>query len=140
MSLETHAFMARDGLPDLARWQAAIDAAGLPLQLHPELDLSKDSGFSPCKLKGEDSGFEIYVDEAKELLASYPHLEERLAGQDCAVSFRWGGDMKECACVLAAAYALAKDFDAVVYYPDDDMVYSLDELLEETNQCLAKCG
>ena len=48
MSMELYAFIA--SLPDRDSWQAKIDDAGLDLQLDPDLDLSRDSGFSPCML------------------------------------------------------------------------------------------
>ena len=39
--------------------------------------------------------------------------------------------MNECACVLAASAGLVKLCDAVAYYPDDDLTYNLNGLLEE---------
>ena len=68
MSLELYAFL--DSLPDRAAWQAAIDQIGIDLKLDPELDLAKDSGFSPCEIKGCRSGFEILVEKAADVLGA----------------------------------------------------------------------
>jgi hypothetical protein len=54
-----------------------------------------------------------------------------VGGRDVAITFRWGGDMSECACVLIVSAALAKTFGAIVHYHDDDMLSSGDELVEE---------
>ena len=137
MSLELYAFLKGERLPDRARWQDSISAIGFPLQLDPALDPSSDTGFSPCQLVGQQSGFEIYHGPAQEILASYPHLATVVGDRDYTITFCWGGDLRECGCVLGAAAALVKDFDAVTYYPDDDIVTTdFQELVAEARQCL----
>ena len=71
-----------------------------------------------------------------ELLTAYPQLKENTGLRDYSISFRWGGDMAECACVLIASAALAKSFGALVYYPDDNLLYSYDDLVREAKQAL----
>jgi hypothetical protein len=136
MSLEQHAFLTRGSVPSRADWQAAIVRLGFDLQIYPGLKPFEDSGFLPCKLGAKDSGFEIYYDPADELLTAYPQMKEKVGHRDYCISFRWGGDMAECACVLIASAALAKSFDAVVYYPDDDLIYSLDALVSDAKEAL----
>ncbi len=60
-----------------------------------------------------------------------PRLKEEIGSRDCAINYRWGGDMAECACVLIVSAALAKSFGAVVHYEDDDLLYSAEQLVEE---------
>ncbi|MGD1275904.1 MAG: hypothetical protein ABR964_01615 [Tepidisphaeraceae bacterium] len=137
MSLELHVFLKRANLPDRAGWQHEIDAIGLPIQLDAALDPRTNTGFSPVKLKGIASGFELDHGNAGELLSTYPHLRPVVADRDTALSFRWGGDLKECGCVLGAAAALVKAFDAVAYYAEDDVAYKdYQQLLIESRQCL----
>jgi hypothetical protein len=136
MSLELHIFLKREVTPDRLRWQESIDALGMPLTLNPDLDLSKDSGFSPSKLNGEDSGFEIYPTDAREVLSAYPHLSSIVGNCDYVISFRWGGDLKECASVLFAVAALVKDCGGIAYSPHDDTVCDFDQLVAEAKQCL----
>jgi len=128
----------RDQLPDRSTWQASIDRLGFPVLLDRELRIPGDTGFVPCKLADRESGFEVYVDEADPLLNEYATLREAASAMDCAITFRWGGDLAECACGLAAAAALVVDFGGVAYYPDDDLIYTLDGLREDIQGCLAE--
>jgi hypothetical protein len=137
MSIEMHVLVA-DRVPERSEWQAAIDALGIPLQLDPELNVVKDSGYSPCKLRGEDSGFELSDEPTPDLLDAFPTLASAAPAQVAkAITFRWGGDMKECACVLGAAAGLLSGFSAVAYYPADDILYDLDTLKSEFASALA---
>ena len=72
------------------------------------------SGFLPCLLNGAPSGFEIDFGSTDDALEDFPHLKEHLGARDCEITFRWGGDMAECACVLIVCAALATDCGAVV--------------------------
>ena len=139
MSLELHVVLEQGNLPDRTRWQEAIDALSVPLVLDPELRVREDSGFVPCKLGARDSGFELYVEDAAPLAAAYPTLADAAGPRDFAVSFRWGGDLAECACSMAAAAALVSEFGGIAYYPDDDMLYTLDGLKKDINECFAEC-
>jgi hypothetical protein len=137
MSLEQHVFLRKESVPARKEWQVAIAQLGFDLQLDPQLKPFEDSGFLPCTLAGKQSGFEIYYEPADELLRAYPHLKESTGGRDYSISFRWGGDMAECTCVLIVSAALASSFDAVVYYPEDDLLYSSDDLVREAKECMA---
>ena len=136
MSLEQHAFVRRSNMPTREDWQARISELGFGVELDPEMKVGDDKGFSPCTIKGQASGFEIYFESPEEVLASYPDIRESISDRDCCVTFRWGGDLLECVCVLVVSAALAKFFDAVVYYPHDAIFYSPDELLAEATSCL----
>jgi hypothetical protein len=135
MSLDLYTFL--ESLPDRQTWQAAIDQTGVDLELDPDLDLSRDEGFSPCLLQGKASGFELQVMQASDLLRDYPALAQPAGLRSQAVCFRWGGDLAECACVLGAALALVRRFSAVAYYPADDLFYDVDTMEKELRECLA---
>jgi hypothetical protein len=90
---------------------------GLPLELNPDLDPLHDRGFSPSKLKGINSGFEIYSESAKNVVETQPQLAKIIGTRDWCISFRWGGDLSECACVLAASAGLVKLCDAARTIP-----------------------
>lgn len=132
MANEQFAFLAKSKVPDRAGWQAAIDDCGFDLKLDPDLQPFEDSGYLPCKLKGRDSGFEIYYQDAGEL----GDLNAIAGTHDHCISFRWGGDMAECACVMVASYVLAKRFSATVSYEGEPPPDSLDDLLAETMEAL----
>jgi hypothetical protein len=136
MSLEMHVFLEKRRVPDRASWQAAVDSLALPFQLDSDLDPIHDNGFSPSKINRLDSGFEIYSESAAGLLQDRPELAKAVGSRDWCISFRWGGDMNECACVLAASAGLVKLCDALAYYPDDNLTYDLKRLIAETQSCL----
>ena len=137
MSLEMHVFLKKSSLPGRESWQDAVAFLKLPVVLDPELDLLKDSRFSPAKLGDMDSGFEIYSGPAQDVLQNYPDLTRTITDQDWCVTFRWGSDVNECACVLAASAGLVKLCNAVAFYPDDEMFYDLDRLLDEANSIVS---
>jgi hypothetical protein len=128
MANEQYAFLPKSRVPDRSSWQSAIDAAGFNFQLDLELQPFADSGFVPCKLHGRDSGFEIYYDESAAVFRSLPGVTSE---HDYCISFRWGGDMSECACVLIASYILAKDFGATISYAGEPPYGSLQALLAD---------
>jgi len=136
MSLELHVFIRAGEMPARDSWQAKIRELGFPVELDPEMKVGSDEGFSPCTVKGQASGFEISFESSKELLDDYPNIRTSVRDRDACITFRWGGDMLECACVMAATAALAGLCDAVSYYPDDDILYSPHELVTEANTCL----
>jgi hypothetical protein len=101
VSIEMHMFLEKSRVPGRARLQKAVESLALPLEIDPTLDLMKDRGFSPCKIKGISSGCEIFSESPQEIVAAYPELKKSIGGRDWCISFRWGGDMKECACAMA---------------------------------------
>jgi hypothetical protein len=136
MSLEMSVFLQKQRVPTTASWQAAVDSLGLPLRLSPDLDPIHDTGFSPSEMKGLKSGFEIYSEPADAHLQDQLELAKVVGNRDWCISFRWGGDMNECACVLAASAGLVRLCDAVAYYADDNLTYDLKRLLEDFRACL----
>jgi hypothetical protein len=136
MSLELHVLIA-DEPPDRVQWQAAINRLGFPVTLDGELDLARSVGFSPCRLQGEESGFELHRDAPGELRATYPSLADIASNARHAISFRCGGDLGECACVMAAAAALVDAFGGLAYYPADDLICDLDSLRSDFKNCLS---
>jgi hypothetical protein len=131
MSLQQTAYVLRDNVPDRAALQAAVDALGFDCKIDAFYVPFQCSGFLPCVLAGRKSGFEIYFESAPEVLSDFAHLSESVGSRDVAITFRWGGDMSECACVLIVSAALARTFGAIVHYQNDDMLYSGDQLVEE---------
>jgi hypothetical protein len=137
MSLLQTAYLERRSVPDREALQAAIDALAFDCKVDIFYVPFKASGFLPCILSGNNSGFEIYFESATKLLAQFPRLVSTVGNRDVAVTFRWGSDMAECACMLIVSAALAKSFAAVVHYQDDDLIFSADQLVQEARLALA---
>jgi hypothetical protein len=136
MSQLQTAFIEKSRVPDRSKLEESVSALGFDLTIDEFYRPFDCEGFLPCVLKGKKSGFEIYFESPNEAFQSFPHLKEKVESRDCAISFRWGGDMAECACVLIVSAALAKDFGAVVHYQDNDLLYSAEQLVEEAKGAL----
>jgi hypothetical protein len=137
MSLELHIFMQDSRVPNRADWQQAIEQLGFPTVLYPTLDVRKGSGFSPTTYKGQSTGFEFSIEPATDILSSYEHIAPQIGSRDICATFRWGGDLTECAAALSAAASLTKLTDGIYYYPDDDILYGADEAVEATRRDLS---
>ena len=140
MALIQTAYLRKSDVPEHAALQLAIDQLGLNLTIDDSYRAFDCSGFLPCVLKGKKSGFEIYFGSSEEGVQAFPHLRKKIGDRDCVITFRWGGDMAECACVCIVGAALAKSFDAVVHYEPDDMLYSSDGLLQEAEAAMKELG
>jgi hypothetical protein len=136
MSQLQTAYLVRSNVPDRTALQAAVDALGFECKIDAFYAPFQCSGFLPCVLAGRASGFEIYFESATEVLSDFQHLAQTVGSRDVAITFRWGGDMSECACVLIVSAALAKTFGAIVHYQDEDLVSSCDQLVEEAHAAL----
>jgi hypothetical protein len=139
MSLLQTAFLERSRVPDQATLEQAVRTLGFDLGIDEYYQPFNCSGFLPCILDGKKSGFEIYFGAAEEEFQQFPHLKRQVASRDCAITFRWGGDMRECACVMIVSAALATTFDAIVHYQDDDLVYTSGQLVEQAKESV-KCA
>jgi hypothetical protein len=136
MSVTQLAFLEKGLVPDRAKLEAVIRALGFKLGVDEFYRPFECSGYLPCVLNGQKSGFEIYFGSTDEALRTFPHLKDEIGVRDCEITFRWGGDMAECACVLIVSAALARDFGAVIYYDADDLLYSAQQLVEEAKSAL----
>jgi hypothetical protein len=136
MSLQQTAYVMRADAPDYAALQTAVDALGFDCKIATSYTPFKSSGFVPCILAGRESGFEMNFESAACVLPCFPHLVGAVGNRDVAITFRWSGDMSECACVLIVCGALARTCNAIVHYQGDDILYSADELIEETRAAL----
>jgi hypothetical protein len=133
MSLDLYTLL--DQLPDRAAWQAAIHGACLDLKLPLSLEVSRHKGFVPCEILGKSSGFELTVVSAAQVLRDYASLAS-VGRRQHAMCFRWTGDLAECACVLAANLALVRSFQALAYYPSDDLYYDVAKLEKGLRDCV----
>jgi len=138
MSNTQFAFIERSRVPDRAALQASVDALGFDLKLHPEYTRFDDSGFLPFVLNGEEGfGFEIYYEDAREIIGEDQRLRAHAAGRDYCISMVWRSSMKDLACVMIVSCALTKDFGAVVSYegeppePLEKMLASTQDILKE---------
>ena len=139
MSLEQTAYVARRSVPARDALQAAIDLLGFDCKLDSSFVPFQSSGFLPCVLNGQASGFEIGFEDAATIQLDFPQLVPTIGNRDVAISLRWGSDMAECASVLIVSAALAHRFAAVVHCHEDDILYSPKQLVDEAYAALNEC-
>lgn len=133
MANEQYAFLKSSNVPTREGLQQAIDRAGFDLKLDAGYQPRTNVGFVPCTLNGKETGVEMYFDDSKELMDSFRELAE---DRDCCISFRWGGNMRECACAMVASYALADSFDAIVSYEGEPPAESMQAFRKETESVI----
>ena len=133
MANEQYAFLKSSSVPTRDHWQQAIDRAGLDLKLDPKFEPRTNVGFVPCKLNGAESGVEMYFDDSAEFIEDFAAIA---GDRDCCISFRWGGNMRECACAMIASLALATDFGAVVSYEGEPPYQNLADFRRDTEAIL----
>ena len=134
MANEQYAFLRSSNVPTRDGLQQAIDRAGFDLTLDAGYQPRTNVGFVPCTLNGRKTGVEMYFDDSKELMDSFSELS---GDRDCCISFRWGGDMWECACAMIVSYALADSFEAVVSYEGEPPPESIEAFRKETESVVA---
>ena len=137
MSLELHIFIQDSQVPSRDAWQQAIEEAGFPTVLEPTLDLRRDTGFRPTTYKDQATGYEFYLEPAASILEAYPHITEQVGSRDMCATFRWGGDLVECAAAISSAAVLTKLADGIYFYPDDDIIRTAADAVEATREELS---
>ncbi|MFT3777901.1 MAG: hypothetical protein QM772_06425 [Ottowia sp.] len=104
MSYDLVVYLKRDKMPSPAAWQSAIVEEGFPVALDADFDIDSFSGFLPCPVNGEISGFEYYAstispEDAQDL--------ELASGTDFSIQFCIGSRPLELVSALAASSVLA---------------------------------
>lgn len=105
MSYDLVVYLQRGKMPSPAAWHSSIVAAGFPVALDTDFDVDSFSGFLPCPVNGEISGFEYYAstvspDDVEEL--------ELAPGTDFSIQFCIGSQPLELISALAASSVLAE--------------------------------
>src|SRR5437867_1635133 len=103
MSVDLIVYLRHSSMPTPEAWQQAIRDAGFPIELNCNFDPNTSSGFRPCKVRGELSGFEYYagpLSESDRASVGAP------VGTDFSVTLVTHSDLREFACSAAAAGAL----------------------------------
>ena len=105
MSVDLIVYLRRRAMPTPAAWQQAIINAGFPVEMDIDFEPDTFSGFLPCKLHGEQFGFEYFaapLSDAQRAEVNAP------AGSDFSVTLATHSDLREFACSVAASSALAQ--------------------------------
>jgi hypothetical protein len=129
MARAQSAFLSRSNVPGRKDLQAALDALGFKITLDDTYVPLKSSGYLPCTLDGEDSGFTIKFADIAESGELPEPVRAEIGERDVEISFRWSGDQRELACAMAVGAVLSKSFSAVIYDPDGKNIVATDDLI-----------
>lgn len=109
---------------------------GFNLELDPDFTPFEDVGYSPCSLNGKENiGFEIYYEEAKEVVGDDREFQQIRGDKNYCISLVWGSDLYDCVCSMIVSCALAKGFGAVVSY-EGEVPDSFEKMLKNTRSLL----
>ena len=132
MSNTYFAFINKSDIPSRETLQSTIDSLGFNLELDPDFTPFEDEGFSPCSLNGKENiGFEIYYEEAHEVVGDDTEFQQIKGDKDYCISLSWGSDIYDCVCSMIISCALAKGFGATVSYEGEEPE-SLEIMLKNT--------
>jgi hypothetical protein len=135
MSMEMRVFFSGP-LPSRQAVQQVMHDLGLLFGISDIHDALDDcSGFLPMTYKEKETGTEVYVGSAQKTID-----ELGIGGLDSSlnreISFRWGGDLMECASANALSMAIAKLTGGVIYDDSEGAVLPIDAALQITRSCL----
>jgi len=134
MSRSQSAFLAREDVPARRDLQHAVEALGFKVTLDDAYVPMKSSGYLPCTLDGEDSGFTIKFLEIAATAERPEALEAEIGARDVEIAFHWSGDPREVYCAMAVGAALAKSFGAIVYDTGDKVLVSGEDLVAKARK------
>jgi hypothetical protein len=140
MSAEMRVYFAGPP-PACAAIEAAMAELDLPFKITEHVDLAKQSGYLPMTHgtgdDEQDTGTEVYFDSTAATIAEF-----ELKGVDQSftseLSFRWGGDLLECACAEALAAAVAHLTGGIVYEDTEGAFKTLPEAIALAKANLAE--
>ena len=123
------AYLNSKDVPARKALQEAVYQLGFKVTLDESYVPFKTAGYLPCTLDGEDAGFDMrFQNVATDTL---PAPKSSIGTRDTAILFRWAGDPREQLAALAVCTALVKQFGAIVYEPDQDILLSFDQQLSK---------
>lgn len=115
----------------MAEWQAAILADDFDIKLYEPAIFEELVGFLPVRLDGAGTGFEVYKEDAAALIS-----ELAAEGWDVgepwthALSFSWGGDLRELIAAFATAASYARVTEGVVFDGEEAKIFTPEEVLK----------
>jgi hypothetical protein len=116
MSYDFIVYLNRRNMPSPKTWQRAISEADFPVLLDINFDVDSFSGFLPCPVNGQLSGFEYYSSEISP-------GDQRDAGEpadtDFSILFSIGTRPLELVSALAASSVLASMSGGVICDPQE---------------------
>jgi hypothetical protein len=136
MSMTQIAFVRKAEIPTNRQIQESVQHLGYDFKILNDLQKRIDQDGLECEISGHKTYLEISLDNATEIVKEASWITPDLTNQDTGVSFVWGADFAAGACIGLISVALIDHCEALVYYMDDQIKYTKEELLADIPQFL----
>ncbi len=136
MSMTQVAFLKKADLPTKTEIEEIICDFGYDFEIIDEFESFQELDGLQCKINGQTTFFEVYLNEPNEITQDFDFIAKDLSDQDKAVSFVRGADFAAGAVIGLICVALIIRCNALVYYLDDEIVYSKEMLLSDIPEFL----
>ena len=110
-----------------SEWQDAITKASFRVQLDHDFDIDTFTGFLPCRLDGELTGFEYYPSKVSTVEVRQLDLP---AATNFCVTFRIGGRPSELVSAVAASSSLALASGGTLIDPQEHERYARENAIQ----------
>ena len=138
MSIEM-SVLSDNSLSSTAEWQRALDTEGFLLKLDADVILSEAKGFFPAQFRERPTGFEVYHDDAAEMIADNPRFDFGKPWKH-ALGFRVGGNFTELYAAFMAATAYARATGGIVWDGESGELMSPDRAAQVTHDIERDCA
>ena len=135
MSMELLIILASQRAPTAQAWESALEDSRAPVQFSVRFDPSKQTGFVPVSVEGQQSGFYFLLESYQELKQAYPKLVSVQLHQPIVYSLGYGAHRLECAAAFYSAAILVARFGGIAFDPQGGAFISEHELTAAAKQC-----
>lgn len=125
------AFVRRLDLPSKDQLEKKISELGYDLKFKEEFGKFDNLQVLDCSLRKEQTVFEVYFESIDEIINNYPDVRDKVDDKDYTISFIWGANFMAGASIAIISMALIELCDSIIYYADDNMIYTKEMLLED---------
>ncbi|MBX9670638.1 MAG: hypothetical protein K2X93_23750 [Candidatus Obscuribacterales bacterium] len=131
MSVSQSLFSFTERLPEMLRWNQAIDQLNLPLTFSPNFDISfHTGGLTDMQWRGVNTDAEIWVRKFENASTSgFSDFVMQAGDRKIVINWIWSSDWRAACSIDAACVALVEAFDAKIF-SDDGYQLTKENLLE----------
>lgn len=133
MSQDFNVYLSSKSLPSPFEWQAEIAKVNKSLIMDTDFDLLTFSGFLPCQLDNEITGFEYY----SWFMDNDDEREINIPTADFCILFSVGSQPFELIAAVISAYCLVKLTDGILLNPQTGVYISPSQIDSWKTEILA---
>jgi len=136
MSMTLVAFLKKADTPKKSEIEKNIRELGYEFEILDDFENLYEIDGIECVINGQKTFFEVYFNNPTEITNDFDFVKKDLTDQDTAISFIWGADFAAGASIGLISIALIDKCNALIYYLDDEIVYSREMLIDDSSEFL----